>query len=491
MNEPWHRCSPAAGFYFFLANLRGLINLWPALAVLVASDGWRNAYVWAGAAVLMVVLMVLAAMQWWRYRFQYDDRQIQIYSGLLNRKRLSLDFDRVQEAGLSQPWYFRPFNLWHLGLESAGSASQEVKVPGIAKALAEDVRERFRRYKAMEKGASESKTTATETITKPEFELQLTPADLLRYGLMHNSLIYLVPVLGTLLGSSEMSDWLVDRARETHLFEWFSALQGAGVVALLILGAMLVIAALVVLYGLSVLLSIARYWRYHLTVKDQQFQYQAGLFNRLDRGFKQHKLQSVVIKQSVIARLLNRYSVELQQANDTTGHSGLGGFLIPVLTADELAQLREMLQLKEGAWQLTEAARIGWNTLTYGTLAMLAWFVAGWLVGWISPWLSGLAYFVVGGLSYLSWRRNKYFESDGWVAIQTGFLGYRQTYIPAIKIQKLELTQGPLLRQHGCAAFKVWSGAKAADIAFVKQSRLAEVRDSLLAQVGGHQGRWM
>lgn len=491
MSEPWHRCSPAAGIYFFLVSLRGLINLWPALAVLVASDAWRNLYVWVGAAILVLALMALAAVQWWRYRFQYDDRQIQIHSGILNRKRLSLDFDRVQEAGLSQPWYFRPFNLWHLGLESAGSASQEVKVPGIAKALAEDIRERFRRYKAMEKGASGSKPETAEPVTTPEFELRLTPVDLFRYGLMHNSLIYLAPVLGTLLGSSDMSDWLVDRVRESHLFEWFNTLQGAGSVVLLMLGAVLVIAALVMLYGLSILLAIAKYWRYHLTVKAEQFQYQAGLFNRHDRGFKQHKLQCLVIKQSVVAKLLNRYSVELQQANDTAGNSGLGGFLIPVMTAEEVARLRTMLQLQEGDWQLTEAARIGWNTLTYGTLAMLAWFVAGWMVDWINPWLSGVAYGVVGGLSYLRWRRNKYFESNGWVAIQTGFLGYCQTYIPAIKIQKLELAHGPLLRQHGCAAFKVWSGAKSADIAFVKQPRLAEVRDSLLAQVGAHQGRWM
>jgi len=492
MATDWQRSSPLGGLFFLFRNIRGLINLWPAIPAVIAFEEWRAAILWVGVPVVLVWLVAASFLQWWHFRFQYDDRGIQLRSGLLHRQRLTLDFDRVQEINLEQAVYFRPVRLWSLGLESAGSKGEEVRIPGVRRALADDVRERFVRHKRGQSSSASSPEAIPEA-SKPDYSFTLSPGELVRFGLMHNTLIYLAPLVGAVLSQAGLTDWLGDWVEQQPWAQWFARWVQtsdwtfvAGVVAAL------VVVGLAVLYALSIGLAMARYWQYRLTVDGDQWQFQAGLFNRVSRGFKQHKLQCVVVRQGMLARVLNRYTVVLQQANDHAAQGGSdGAFIIPVVDAATLQRLLDELGVERLVWQRTLAVRMVWSVVVYCTLSGVALGTVAWLtsvsiLAWSVPVVPVFAL-----LAWGRWRHARYAAGEAWVGFQSGLLGYRQVFMPIIKVQKLELSQGPVLRCHGAARLQVWSGARSERVGFVARSCLSDIRDRVLAQVGQHQGRWI
>lgn len=490
MATDWQRTSPLGGLYFLLRNLRGLVNLWPAIPAVVALEEWRGVILWVGVPAVLIWLAALSFLHWWNFRFHYDDRGIQLRSGVMHRRGLTLEFDRVQEINLEQAVYFRPFRLWSLGLESAGSKEEEVRIPGVRRALADDVRGRFLRYK---RGSSSPEAAAKESAqSQPDFTLTLAPDELARFGLMHNTLIYLAPVIGAVLGqTSGLTDAMRAWMRTQPWAQWLAgmlkssdALFVAGVVGVL------VVVGLAVLYALSVGLAMTRFWNYRLTVEADRFHYQAGLFNRVSRGFKQHKLQCVVVRQGPVARWLNRYTLKLQQANDPGG-SAESAFMIPVVDEPTLRRILSLLEVEPPEWQRTLPVRMVWSVALYGTLCGTALGLTAWLTSAFSVGWALLVYPVFAVLAWGRWRRDRYSAGERWVGFQSGLIGYRQVLMPVIKVQKLELSQGPVLRCHGAAELTVWSGARSASVGFVPRARLAGLRDRLLETVGRHRGRWI
>lgn len=495
MQADWRRASPIASVDFLFKNLRSAVNLWPAFAGALAVEELRSYVFVLGVPALLGFLAVLSGLQWWFFRYQYDDRQIQLRSGVLNRKRLTLDFDRVQEVNLEQALHFRLFALWSLDLESAGSKTKEVQIPGISHRLANDIRERFLAYKQYSQKDTSSNTDAEAPPKPPDYKLQLGIAELVRFGLMHNTLIYIVPVLGGIISQSgELMRWVGDWLEQLPLIDWLSVfIQTQGTTAALVLGSIVFLVLLVAIYLLSILLAVMKYWRYELRVEGERFQYTAGLVHRVNRGFKLHKLQCVTVQQGMVARLLKRYSLTLQQTNAPAGdkQGGVSGFFIPVLTQEALAEIQAMIAVHTGDWQRTKPAWVAWDALIFGSLiaGSAAW--AAWYFDTLTPWLGLTAFPLIALFCWGKWRKSRYYLGNGWVAVQSGLIGTKTTYIPAEKVQKLQLKTGPVLRIHRSATLKIWSGSKAVSVEFADRNSLTSIRDNLLQHVGNHQGRWM
>ena len=197
-NTAWRRVSPISICYFLIANIQHSLNLWPVLAGALTNQHARTWLMNYGVLVIALVLLAFAFLSYWFFRYQFDAEKIQIRSGIFQKKRLILYWDRVQEANLEQAIYFRPFSLWTLRLESAGSSKEEIALPGINENLALLIKQQV----------LSNKTVPTEweperDIAAPDFEVRLGLLDLVRYGLMHNTLVYFVAIIAPLLGQNE------------------------------------------------------------------------------------------------------------------------------------------------------------------------------------------------------------------------------------------------------------------------------------------------
>jgi putative membrane protein len=487
----WHRVSPIAICYFLIQNIQHAINFWPLLVGALANQNTRVWLFGVGMPVLAAVVLGFAFLSYWFFRYQFDADKIQIRSGIFQKRRLILNFERVQEANLEQAIYFRPFSLWTLRLESAGSTKEEIALPGISEALAADIKQRVLFNKTTAVNLEQARVIEAPT----DFTIQLSIADLVRYGLMHNTLVYFVAILAPLLTQND-SLWraIGDFVERMGLRQWamnyfFAHSLWVDVVLVMLL----LVASLGVIFSLSIVLAIIKYWNYTLKVQGERLQYEAGLFNRVACGFRKHKLQTIIIRQGFIAGLLKRYSLEICQTNEAVVKRGvpMQGFMIPVLDQPQMEKILTLLEVDTLQWQRTLPIQIFWRTLFAGGALTAITAVAMNTSAHISPLWLALPIPLIALWCWKYWYSKRYSITENGFAVKRGLLGYSITYIPQIKVQKLSLEQGPLGHLHNHGKLILWSGAKRESIGYVDITALRACHSSILEKVSHYRGRWM
>jgi putative membrane protein len=503
----WYRTSPVSIIYHLLNVFKGMANAWPALAGFAFIERSREQLLTYGLPSLVVVLILLAVLNYWFFQFSFDEDKIQLRSGVVSRKRLTLNFDRVQEASLQQSLYFRPFDLWTVGLESAGSKVQEIQIPGIDRSLAEAIKgyhlsqktharaldDKSRRDGSQD-GSFATQSTPSRKASTLRYQLSLGLPDLIRFGLMHNGMIYVMVVaMGAASQSPDMRQRLGDIIGLDALRDVISSSLQHSLLGAVLATMGVVLLSMILLYGVSVFLAVLKYWGYDLTVEDERLQYRAGLLNKVQRSFKHHKLQSVEVSQGLIGRFLQRYTIRLHQTNEVAvpGINDARGFVIPVLSAAELSALKAFLHIDAVDWQRANPIRIVWRTLGLG-VPLTALVVGSVLMGQpISAAYALLPVPVLAVLFACIWYRSGYAFSEHWMAHRQGLLGCRYTYVPCTKVQMMDLTQGPLLRLHDASTLLVYNGADVQRFEFISSAVLMPAKARISALVAQSRARWM
>lgn len=492
----WQRVSPVSVVYFFLRAIPHLVNFWPALiGILAAGEGLRRYALIYGAPLLVLGLIVFAVLQYVFFRFRVEDGRLQLKTGVLHKTALTLDFERVQQAEITKPFYFRPLGLATLGLESAGSQQQEVDIPGINIEVAEQLRARILEQARPAGSVSDGSGTAVES--EPGYQLRLPPAEVARYGLMHNALLFLAPLaapMGQYLGPAleRWGHWLQTLP---WVRNWEATHNGDSMWLLLVVGLVSILLGIVLLFAVSTILALIYHWDYHLVRTDGRFQSTSGLGTQRTRGFRLPKLQKVTIAQGLVSRLLRRYTLSISKAG-SFGKAAMGAsqrFLVPVLTKQLLREMKNELSLSHAYWNRVSRFYIVDTTLTMGTLMFL--ILGGFLLVsplplWSCVLLAALSYPLVGLIAWRRWSQFGYFTDSEWLALRQGFIGRKEQWLPAGKLQKLKLSEPPIARWLGLAHLYVWSTDGMLAIGYLPKAVATELRDQLLYRVVSHRASW-
>lgn len=498
--QTWERVSPLALIYFLFRAVPGLINLWPALVGIFAAGEEVRALFWSYGLYLLLLLTVASTvLAYWFFRFQVQTDRIQIRSGVFNRKHLVLKYERVQQADIAQPFYLRPFELAVLGLESAGSSQQEVNIPGLSLDRAQTLKSQILAYSQAEVEAEPADASDARAVTSPEipetdFRLQLSWQEVARYGLMHNSLILFLPLLGPVFDGylPRFDDWLNSPEGNALRDTGLALFEHQPLVLLAAMATFAVIATVLAIYVISVAAALIRYWGYTLTRQRDRYESRAGLTTLRTRGFRLHKLQLVAVRQGFIARLLRRYSISIskagggvQQQNESDSR-----FIIPVLDRASLAAIQQQLDLPHPSW-----CRIHWVYLAGGMVFWGLAVTAGACVfaaqrGFHGSW--GLLILpVVIAVLWRRWYCFKYDYQNEWISVRKGFLGRTVRHLPTVKIQKISIQQSPWLRPWGLANLTVWSTDGALSVPCIDHRIAEHIQTTVLQAEAEFRGKWM
>ncbi|MFT7561866.1 MAG: putative membrane protein [Flavobacteriales bacterium] len=491
--QKWQRCSPISIVYFLLRTLKSLVNLWPAMAGVVFVEDFRALIFSHGLPVLFILVTVTSILNYWFFTFQYDEKGVRLKTGFFHKKRLSLQFDRVQEINLNQAIYYRPFSLWSASLDTAGSKDKEIVLPAINQICAEELKALHLSHKRDVTETEKEKVQAEDT--RSDYYLKIDIANLIRYGLMNNSMIYLMIIVSPILGQSQaFSEVLIQKIKSISFLSHAIELSAAyGVWATLSLFTVVFILSIIFLYILSIALAIIRYWNYTLDISDDHVQFHAGLLNRIRRGFKSHKLQSIEVKQGLIARLLQRYTIKITQANDSRpGTQGTSSaFIIPVCDRQQRDELLTIFKVESGDWQRVKMQKALWTILLWATPLSIAVVIASYFLPMISRYYVIIPILFVAITNYLYWKKRGYYFGKNWSAFRSGLLSTKIVYVPHVKLQKIQINRGPILDFHNAASIQVWNGSGIQSLSFVDYNALNTERNKLLDHVGRHQGKWM
>ena len=196
----WQRTSPLAVVFFITRFARQFVmNALPAMVLLLglaaASDlQWPS--ILAGVLVVVAVGVSASVLSYLRFRFCITDDAVLVRSGVVHREELIVEFDRIQNITIKEPFYMRPFGLALLSIDTAGSVKKEITLGGIAKPLALTLRNTI---------LSGEQPLTTDDIEEPVFATEPTlllarsRRDIVIYGLTVNFFLWVVVAFGAVL----------------------------------------------------------------------------------------------------------------------------------------------------------------------------------------------------------------------------------------------------------------------------------------------------
>lgn len=479
--EPqWQRVSPVAIVFFALRGLRRLISeaisLTPLLVVVVINESLRELALNYGLALAVAALSGGALLWYLTFRYAVEPDRILLRQGVLRRRALTLDFKRVQQADVQVPWYYRPFGLAMLSLDSAGASGQTVHISGITLEAAETLREQALTQR--DQAASDSSDFAEDSTAEADYVMTLPASEVVRYGLMHNTLLVILPVL------APFSEVLIRRL-ETVLSwlapDWIAsdALSGGQRVTAILA---LLLAVLLVLVLVSVVLGLMRYYGYRLERHGEHFRYRAGLTTVLTRSVRLSRVQMITLRLSWVGRLLQRHSMLINKAGDVATAQDKESFVVPVLDAERAEALCREFELPAAPpWQATHVGVLFPGVVTWLVLSSVL------LMALVSLDASAMALLLPAGLvvlgsvwSLLAWRRLRLCRTPYWLGVRQGVVGRSTRWLPAARVQSVTLKQPLWQRRLGRASLEVRAAGGRLTLPWLPVELAEQWRDELL-----------
>lgn len=451
-----------------------------------------------GAGGLLLALLIYGVLRYIFFRYTADDTRFEVRQGVLHRQLLTLNFGRVQSVAIVEPFYFRPFGVVSLKLESAGSSAQEVDIAGIGRDWAETLRRRIlaRRAELRAAGDGDAVDATPDIATEGAAPfLALSLGEVARHGLCSNNIWLFAAALGSIFGS--MPDGVGDRLSD-WVAGWIDSFIGSNGFIAAVAGAVafiLLVLAFVAL--LSVIASIFLYKGFRLYREDDGLRRRAGLLETREAALLDSKIQCLVRHQTAIGRLLKRSEARVIQAGGgaNTPYARKQIFLVPATTDAIFDRLTRAVYGDAGA---DAPALKGVDRLyirktlqyNFAVPALILAFGLSFALGWWA--LAALALPVLAWpVVTLVWRRYRYGFGDAYGWVQSGFIGSSLTVFPLFKVQTVTLSQSPAQRRRGLATLRIALAGRKLTAPYIPLAEAQTLRDRLLHAAESARISWM
>ncbi len=505
----WRRVSPVAVIDIIFNMVRqGALQALPGLVVLFAgaASSDRVELTWAlqGAVALLLFGVFWSVLSYLRFGYRIQGERIDVRKGVLHRETLNVDFDRIQNVSVLEPFYLRPFSKAVVGIDTAGSSGKEIRLPGLALEEAQAVR---RQLVASQAPVLAAAGEADVPLDAPESAgrvlVQLSRKDVLIAGLTANFMLWAAVAIGTVFGAGETAerviDWLVNNLQLREAADAVRA-EGGG----LLLGAVtagFVLFALAMLPLISMVGALFRYDGYTLTRDGDRFRRTSGMLSKHDDSVRQHKIQAVSWRQNFMAKLFGRINLQLRQASagvSADQQAGLGArsaFDVPSLRPAEASRLTaEFLpgsRAQDGVFTGVDRARYLLVVSILPLLILIApslslslalsgWFALIWPVG------AGITLWVVDRC----WRMTGWALDRDTVMFRKGFIGSRTTLFPLFKVQRVDLVQTPAQRRRGLAHLTLHLASHSVTMPWMNVEDAQTLRDLALYRAESATEAW-
>jgi putative membrane protein len=456
----WRRTSPLS---FVVSAVMALRNAGlPALAAIVGSGALSRG--WVVIVPMLVAMLAFSGLftflAWRHFRYQVGDSDIRVERGLLSRTARSVPYERIQDVSLEQALVPRLFGMVDVKFETGAGGKDEVRIRYVTAAEAEELRETVRARKSGAAVAMGETAAAVEEPARTLFAMDLKR--LATFGLFEFSLV----VFAVLGGAAQQFDFLLP-FDIWNPEEWWRLLTGPGhrlqelgfaAQAIAAAFALVLLALLGLVTGLG--RTVLRDWGFRLEETPKGLRRRRGLLTRTDVVMPVHRVQALKLTTGILRRRWGWHGlgvVSLSQDAKAGSH-----VIVP------FAQLGEIEPVVAATGFHLPAPDVTWHrssarhkvdqallcAIPFGVAAVAAAAVAnrsGEAGGWALA--AGFAALALGLLlrENFLWRHDRHALDDRELFARHGWLAPRLDIASRVKLQSVEIRQGPLARRRGYA----------------------------------------
>ena len=470
--QQWQRLSPIAILYFSMNFVRvifgNVVYLLPALAFSYSSLR-ENPVVWLPILLLFIGVILLTAFWHFQvYRFRFSDNNVEIRSGIFNKKQLNLPFARIQNVKLEQPIYYRLTGFACLQLDTAGSAKQEAKLVALPLALAEQLKTQILSHKAeqslnLEQTGDNIANCSDSQQSNERLLNQRSLSDLVIHGISSNRIWIILGGLAPFYDkiAKQVHQMLTDFGinlkelfnLETHAI-WQIGLYALSLTMLLLL----------VMLSFSILGAIVSYYGYRLSTNGNRYIRRSGLFTLHEVSMPLTRLQIVIQKQDWLDMVLKRMDLKLEQSNaqltaaDTS--AGSSKIIVPSITAKQSKELIDDLYPDNQLFNIEFTPISRFYLVRYIGYLLVPLFALAESFALYHNNIQ-LAAALLGVLCllsimfYLRWRCWGIAFDEHYIYIRRGVIGVDYYCFPAFKVQQTQFKQSVMMKKRQLATVKL------------------------------------
>lgn len=452
-----------------------------------------------GALVVLGAILVPSFLQWRRFTYRVGENDIRVESGVLSRAARSVPYERIQDVSLEQKLVPRLLGLVQVKFETGAGGKDELALSWLSQAEGEALRELVRERRDEGEAA-----LAAEPEAKPQENADLlfhmSPPRLLKFGLFEFSLAVFA-VLGGLAQYAET--FLNIEVWDPDIYlDWFAGpghwLLELGLVAQVIgVIAGLVLLALIGLVT-GVVSTVLRDWGFRLERTAKGFRRRRGLLTRTDVVMPVHRVQALEIGTGIVRRRWGWSGLKFVSLAQDAGSSSH--------VVAPFAQDAELKPIIRAAGFHPPGQGLDWQhrTRAYRNTSML---IDGGALGLLSVILLALSQAMVdsdtlGGRWYLAlipaaiglvltvrqyflWRHDRNAFDESQVYRHHGWLSPNTRIASRVKLQSVEIKQGPLGRRLGYASLHLGLAGGSFAINGIPLERAREVRRAVIDSISG------
>ena len=477
----------------FVGFVTGLPQLlFPLLAAIFGVRKSDNS-----ALIPIIIAAVLALslffrwLGWRRFRYHVGADDIRVEKGILNRTARSIPYDRIQDVSIEQKPLARMMGLSEVKFETGGGDGDDATLRFVTLDEANRLRALIRARKA---GLSEAQDVPQ--IVEPEETEMIFAMDGQRVfilGLYSFSLV-IFAVLG---GLAQQFDFLLpfdlwDLKRWAGLAQEsgvsVNTINGVGIAGQLILAFGAFTSLIFIGFATGVVRTYLREHGFRLTQTSKGFRRQRGLLTLTDVVMPTHRVQAAVVQTGPIRKRRGWHSLKfVSLAQDSKEESNY--VAAPLATLDEVWRIAQVAGIHRpyGDEQLRTGAVLHWIIQLLLLVPPLLIAMAALVVFAdtpLAPTLLLLLLLVFAAFMFwCDWRRYRFGIDDQQLYLRRGWWQQRLTLAPQLKVQSIEIAQGPLTRRLGLASLKFGIAGGTLEMIALPLSTAQAIRSAVMEKV--------
>jgi putative membrane protein len=477
------RTHPLGLLIGFVSGIPQLI--FPMLAALFGTRSTGISTPLIICAVLLISLL-FRWVSWMRFRFHLDDDDIRIEQGLLNRTVRSIPYDRIQDVSIEQPALAQLLNLGEVKFETGGGEGEDAKLSFVSMERAEALRTTIRARKTEHVSIAETTEASFVREAPPLFAMDTNR--LVTLGLYSFSLV-IFAVLG---GLAQQFDFLLpfDFWDFKH---WIGIAEERGVSidgisnGARIIGAVLALVSLIALgFATGVVRTMLKEYGFRLDRTERGFRRRRGLLTKTDVVMPVNRAQAAVVVTGPIRKRRGWHALKfVSLAQDSKEESDF--MAAPLAKLDEIWPIAAQTGITppDADAVFRKSRFVWWATgliglcvgLIIATVAIMVFAEAPFAkAGWL---LAAPLLFLP--LVWAEWRHYGDLIDARQLFVRAGWWRQRLAVAPLVKVQSVEISQGPIARMLGLSTlhFGIAGGSIAMSALPLPEARA--IRDAVMA----------
>ncbi len=467
---------------------QGLKNaILPMAFIAYGVDEWSYGLPLAIAIGLLIGATTLLGgwLEWLRTTYTVSDTDIRVDSGVLARAARSVPYERIQDVSLEQSFLPRLFGLVEVRFETGAGGKDELKLAYLSEEEGERLRETVRELR---EGDAPSLAPGTEAEEESPPLFAVDNRRLLTFGLFEFSLV----VVAVVAGAVQQFDFLLP-FDPWDTDEWEEQFAGpsvwlAGMGPLVqAAGALLALASLALIgFATGIVRTVLRDYGFRLDRTPKGFRRRRGLLTRTDVVMPVHRVQALKIGTGILRRRFGWHSLKFVSLAQDAGSASH--------VVAPFAQERELVPIVQAARFHPPADDLAWRrgSKSYH-LASGIFEVALMLLVTIAilfaprPELAILPFAAAAFLAlrrHFLWRFDRHAMDARQIWSRRGWLAPHTDIASRIKLQSVEIAQGPLGRRLSYATLHLGLAGGSFAIRGLPAQRARDLRGAILASIG-------